>query len=212
MSGIFPSRTVGLFLLALNQGAFAMGDWDVEQATRQASHPAVAEQVAQMLYLTPLLPAAAIQDQIDAVINDPNLGEPAREKILRDYAWKLRELAPDAVALGSLQSLAAYRAVVLVVHPESRGQKTVPLFDVASAAQGTINRWLRESARDRAAAELAQGSMTFILELAATAHYQQIAGIPDINLYQLDVYYAVRIFRIVDIMPEDAIFLIQQFI
>jgi len=148
-------------------------------AIRHASHRAVAERVAQMLYLTPWLPAAAIQGQIDAVISDPDLSEPAREKILRDYAYQLRDLTPDAVALSGLQNLAAYPSSVLVVLPESRGNKLVPLFDVARAAEGTINQWLRESARARAAAELGQGSITFVQGLTEAAHYQQIAGTAD---------------------------------
>ena len=179
MNRIQSRLAVLVGLLSISMNALAGETWDAETAMRQASHRSYAERVAKMLHLTPWLPASAIQDQVDAVILDSDLSEPAREKILRDYAYQLRDLLPDAVVLGTLQSLAAYPSLVLVAHPESRGQKLLPLFDVAGAAEGTINQWLHESARARTAAELEQGDISFLQGLTEKAHYQQIAGTAD---------------------------------
>ena len=179
MNQLQLKHSVAIVLVSLILSAQAKDAGDGELTIDQASHQAITERVAEMLYLTPWLPAAAIQDQIDAVISDQDLSEPAREKILRDYAYQLRDQRPDAVAMGSLQYLATYPSTVMVIHPESRGSKRVPVYDIASAAKGTINQWLRESSRARAAAELEQGAISFFYDLTESAHYQQIAGVAD---------------------------------
>jgi hypothetical protein len=174
---IIPVFVALLTLTLLPASAASL--WD-ESAARSAAPDAVTNpRVTELLDLSPILPADALASQIQNLAVDSELPLPARERILRDYAYQLREFVPDLVIREQLEQLALFQSRVQVAHPESRGSHGIPLYDVSSAALGTLNVWTRYSAHAVAAAAINQRDASGLLDLIDGGHRQQVAGAAD---------------------------------
>jgi hypothetical protein len=77
---------------------------------------------------------------LDALRSDPNLDAATIDAIAYGYVAALRRGVPDAVPDAVLDRLASWSPLALRHHDESPAL-AVPLFDVATAAEGVRNEW-----------------------------------------------------------------------
>ncbi len=147
-------------------------------ATPADDAPQTQALVEGLLAITPLLPQHALILELKRLAADPRYPVRAREQALAQYALRLRDYEPDPAAWGALEFLSAYREHWLMPHPEAEAFE-VPEFHVAAAARGTLNLWLRTSARHVTERDLAAGRVNFLDRAGGHAHRQQTAGILD---------------------------------
>ncbi len=159
---------LALFLLvgSPSSGAAASDDFEVR---------ALAER---LLSITGLLPSHALVMELRRLAEDPSRSVETRERALAEYAFGLRDYPPDPASWAGLEFLAGYRERSVQAHPEATAYQ-VPRFKVAATARGTVNLWLRSSARERTAADLVAGRVDFLDRADGRGHRQQLAGIVD---------------------------------
>lgn len=168
------SRTVGTIATALLLALGPSASWSATTAADDAvESQALAES---LLAVTPLLPAHALIAELKRLAADPAYPLRTRERALAEYALGLRASAPDPVAWGALEFLSAYRERWLLPHPEA-GAYRVSEFHVAATARGTLNLWLRVSARNETERDLAAGEIGFLDRPGGLGHRQRTAGI-----------------------------------
>jgi hypothetical protein len=81
------------------------------------------------------------------LVHEKALSDPARERVLYDFASALRVIPETEAGRAALGWLLAYESKVLVPHPEAGSQFPVPLYPVSNAALGTQNAWTYAAAR-----------------------------------------------------------------
>lgn len=86
---------------------------------------------------------------LDELLREKALSDPARERVLYDFAAALRVVPESEAGLAALDWLLAYESQVLVPHPEAGIQYPVPLYRVSTAAQGSRNAWTYATARSQ---------------------------------------------------------------
>jgi len=90
-----------------------------------------------------------IQAALGELVLDKVLSDPARERVLYDFASALRVVPETEAGRAALGWLLAYESKVLVPHPEAGEQYPIPLYQVSIAAQGTRNAWTYAAARQQ---------------------------------------------------------------
>jgi hypothetical protein len=117
-------------------------NWDRALAA-QAAAVDIGGELADLLALARIGDDAAVLAALRSAAQRPDWPMPARERLLRDFALGLADLRPHAVGPAVVAYLRGWKAQTLVPlddHPEAG----VPLFNVAAAAQGTVNAWQRQ--------------------------------------------------------------------
>lgn len=153
---------LGAFLVATGHAE----EWRREAALAEASSPTAAAEIQRLLSSVPWSPQQVVADDVERIMG-ADLPAPARERILYEFAFALRDLPPQSHVLPVLDALTEYQAAVLV--PSEFTRHPVPLYNVAAAAAGTLHAWAAETQRDLTLAALDRGNFE---------HFDRLAGAP----------------------------------
>ena len=99
--------------------------------------------------------AGALGRHLALVKTDPDLAEPARERLLRRSLLGLAELKPDAATRREVEALRHYPGATRVWREEHGHAEPMILYDVGAAARFALQRWTESDAREQAAGALA---------------------------------------------------------
>ena len=137
---------------------------DREQAFALARTPAVTDTLVRLdaLLADPGVSAGSIR----SFLNTIGLDFVGSERVLYETLYRLRDLPQTPELEGLVREYLNYDDRVTVFHEE--GPLPIPLFNVRTAAHGTLNFWNRISTRDLALSELADGNFARFDVFAAT--------------------------------------------
>jgi len=148
MKGIRLTIAVLAMSLAsgLPAGAGARDLWEQDQALQAAMQGPVDLWRARLEQSMANGPEP-VRTLLDELAREKDLSDPARERVLYDFASALRVVPETESGRVALEWLRTYESKVLVPHPEAGMQYPVPLYPVSNAAQGTQNAWTYAAAR-----------------------------------------------------------------
>lgn len=145
------SRTVLCLLLCAAPAALLAGPvLEPGAANAAAAGPHVDEFLARIGQAAANGSGAGLVGLADSIAARTDLHPAARDRLLRELALALAQVAPDAAARGLVTDLERRPPGVRVWLHEGHHRIDVLLYDVAAAARYTSRRWAEEAAREQA--------------------------------------------------------------
>lgn len=166
---------LGAPALLLAADPLAAPNWDASLAAQIAAVPESQERLRELNDLARAGASAELQSRLEAVIRGDSLSQPQRDYVLFKFTVGLADAQNVDPAI--LERLRNVEAATLVPHPE-RATAGVPLYDIASAAEGVFQLGLRRDATNQASALLGAGANQW-LDAWEAASRSQRAGFSD---------------------------------
>lgn len=143
-------------LAAAADYAPAQPNWSRTNATETLSEFETRETLGSLYQLARERRGDELLLQVQAIADDPNIPDPARDRILQNLALALGEFEPGVIGPEVLEYLAQTKSRTLVPN-EEHPEMGVPLFNIRAAATGSLAAWARIESRT-----YAEASKTFV--------------------------------------------------
>ena len=146
-----PALLFLLFLLTLPAAtrsetvAFPEPNWTHEAAVAAISRSDTRSTLAGLFDLARRGDSSGLLAELGQIEAAVDLSDPARDRLLHDFATGLGDLPPGTVNRHVLDRLQSYRPRTLVPD-EHHPTVGVPLYNVRAAAAGSLNEWNRLTA------------------------------------------------------------------